>query len=253
MEVLLANLKDIPHNSYNIYSVLRCCFTLYFLHSLLLVFIIHSLHSSCFKVFLSDSECLLTPLETMKCTLLLIAMHLATSSFLLLVVRPGAPSSVLAPSSDALKSKRNLERTVPAPHLGLFRSEALLLLAHALAWRLPRSWWRWTWSWMMPVMRLWCRRRVLRRNPHMFQSLQLSAKAMVAGAEGLVSGHPPRTACTKALDFLAEGVVLKQEAYCSAYRAWCSQRTPWNRAKLHFSVKDLQLCPHHDHTMYMPR
>ena len=29
-------------------------------------------------------------------------MPLAPSSFLLLVVRPGAPSSVLAPSSDAL-------------------------------------------------------------------------------------------------------------------------------------------------------
>ena len=35
---------------------------------------------------------------------LLVAMPFATSSFLLLVVRPGAPSSVLAPSSDALCS-----------------------------------------------------------------------------------------------------------------------------------------------------
>ena len=33
--------------------------------------------------------------------LLLVAMHLATSSFLFLVVGPGAPSSALAPSSDA--------------------------------------------------------------------------------------------------------------------------------------------------------
>ena len=33
--------------------------------------------------------------------LLLVAMHLVTSRFSLLVVRPGAPSSVLAPSSDA--------------------------------------------------------------------------------------------------------------------------------------------------------
>ena len=30
--------------------------------------------------------------------------HIVPSSFLLLVVRPGAPSSVLAPSSDALCS-----------------------------------------------------------------------------------------------------------------------------------------------------
>ena len=33
-----------------------------------------------------------------------IGKDLVTSSFLLLVVRPGAPSSVLAPSSDALCS-----------------------------------------------------------------------------------------------------------------------------------------------------
>ena len=33
---------------------------------------------------------------------LLVAMPFATSSFLLLLVMPGAPSSVLAPSSDAL-------------------------------------------------------------------------------------------------------------------------------------------------------
>ena len=35
-------------------------------------------------------------------SLLLVAMPFVTSSFLLLVVRPGAPSSVLAPSSDGL-------------------------------------------------------------------------------------------------------------------------------------------------------
>ena len=35
-------------------------------------------------------------------SLLLVAMPFVTSSFLLLVVRPGATSSVLAPSSDAL-------------------------------------------------------------------------------------------------------------------------------------------------------
>ena len=35
-------------------------------------------------------------------SLLPVAMPFVTSSFLLLVVRPGAPSSVLAPSSDAL-------------------------------------------------------------------------------------------------------------------------------------------------------
>ena len=34
-------------------------------------------------------------------------MPFATSSFLLLVVRPGAPSSVLAPSSDALVTSSN--------------------------------------------------------------------------------------------------------------------------------------------------
>ena len=40
--------------------------------------------------------------EPLVASLLLVAMPLVTSSFLLLVVRPGAPSSVLAPSSDAL-------------------------------------------------------------------------------------------------------------------------------------------------------
>ena len=37
-------------------------------------------------------------------SLLLVAMPFVPSSFLLLVVWPGAPSSVLAPSSDALCS-----------------------------------------------------------------------------------------------------------------------------------------------------
>ena len=41
---------------------------------------------------------------TSKRHLLLVAMPFVLSSFLLLVVRPGAPSSVLAPSSDALCS-----------------------------------------------------------------------------------------------------------------------------------------------------
>ena len=35
-------------------------------------------------------------------SLLLVAMPFAPSSFLLLVVRPGAPTGVLAPSSDGL-------------------------------------------------------------------------------------------------------------------------------------------------------
>ena len=37
-----------------------------------------------------------------KIAVLLVAMPFVPSSFLLLVIRPGAPSSVLAPSSDAL-------------------------------------------------------------------------------------------------------------------------------------------------------
>ena len=40
-------------------------------------------------------------------SLLLVAMPFAPSSFMLPGVRPGAPSSVLAPSSDALCSKPN--------------------------------------------------------------------------------------------------------------------------------------------------
>ena len=42
------------------------------------------------------------PEEPLVASLLLVAMPFATSSFLFLVVGPGAPSSVLAPSSDAL-------------------------------------------------------------------------------------------------------------------------------------------------------
>ena len=43
--------------------------------------------------------------EPLVASILLIAMPLVPSSFLLLVVRPGAPGSVLAPSSDALDSQ----------------------------------------------------------------------------------------------------------------------------------------------------
>ena len=42
--------------------------------------------------------------EPLVASLPLVAMPFAPSSFLLLVVWPGAPSSVLAPSSDALCS-----------------------------------------------------------------------------------------------------------------------------------------------------
>ena len=45
-----------------------------------------------------------SPVRSVLCSLLLVAMPFVPSSFLLLVVRPGAPSSVLAPSSDALCS-----------------------------------------------------------------------------------------------------------------------------------------------------
>ena len=41
------------------------------------------------------------PSVTIVASLLLVEMPFATSSLLFLVVRPGAPSSVLAPSSDA--------------------------------------------------------------------------------------------------------------------------------------------------------
>ena len=47
---------------------------------------------------------LLEALLLLVASLLLVAMPFAPSSFLFLVVRPGAPSSVLAPSSDALCS-----------------------------------------------------------------------------------------------------------------------------------------------------
>ena len=46
-------------------------------------------------------------------SLLLVAMPFAPSSFLFLVVRPGALSSFLAPSSDA----RSPERSVLVPHM----------------------------------------------------------------------------------------------------------------------------------------
>ena len=44
--------------------------------------------------------------SNLTASLLLVAMPFVPSSFLLLVVRPGAPSSVLAPSSNALSSVR---------------------------------------------------------------------------------------------------------------------------------------------------
>ena len=42
--------------------------------------------------------------EPLVASLLLVAMPFAPGSFLFLVVRPGAPTSVLAPSTDALCS-----------------------------------------------------------------------------------------------------------------------------------------------------
>ena len=52
--------------------------------------------------FATSSFLLLVVRPGVLASLLLVAMPFATSSFLLLVVRPGATSSVLAPSSDAL-------------------------------------------------------------------------------------------------------------------------------------------------------
>ena len=43
--------------------------------------------------------------ELLVASLLLVAMPFVPSSFLLLVVRPGAPSSVLAPSRFCARSK----------------------------------------------------------------------------------------------------------------------------------------------------
>ena len=54
---------------------------------------------------LSLASNLLAMASNLIASLLLVAMPFVPSSFLLLVVRPGAPSRVLAPSSDALVTR----------------------------------------------------------------------------------------------------------------------------------------------------
>ena len=54
--------------------------------------------------------------SNLRAFLLLVAMPLVTSSFLLLVVRPGAPSSVLAPSSDGLQPSRAHTSQISSNH-----------------------------------------------------------------------------------------------------------------------------------------